>query len=345
MHPDASEGEHSRPASRGAQRDEAAGGDAPDLSQAPPAPQAAAADESRRQDSPQTLSRFGAAVTVAREIQQDWATKRIAGLSAEIAFFALLGLFPAVIVFAALLGSLDVLIGQGAATSTEEWLLQRISDTFGDQNTLDATVADLFDRSDARVVTAGIVVAAYASSRGFIAVVRALNVTRGHQGARGWLSTRLVGFALTFLTLVVAVVVATMVVVGPLFGGGSELADRLGAGSSFSTAWDWLRWPLVIVAVVAWAATVYRIAPRHKLTWRREVPGALLATVWWLAVSGGFGVYLQLASNGVNAVFGLLGGALSLLLWLYLLAMGLLAGAELNSLLDRHRSPAASSTD
>ena len=274
---------------------------------------------------------------IANEVRQDWGTKRIAGLSAEIAFFALLGLFPAIIVFAALLGSLDVLIGRSAAADTEAWLLEQISNTFGDQNTLDATVADLFDRSDARVVTIGIAVAAYAASRGFIAVVRALNVCRGHQGTRSWLSTRLVGFALTFFTLLIAVAVAAMVVIGPLFGGGTELADRLGAGSTFSTAWDWLRWPVVVIVVVAWAATVYRIAPLHKLRWRREVPGALLATAWWLVVSGGFGAYLQLASNGVNAIFGLLGGALSLLLWLYLLAMGLLAGAELNSLLDRHR--------
>ena len=280
----------------------------------------------------------GALQTVS-EVRRHWASKRIAGLSAEIAFFALLGLFPAIIVFAALLGSLDVLIGRSAAAGTEEWLLERISDTFGDQNTLDATVADLFDRSDARVVTVGIAVATYAASRGFVAVVRALNVSRGHQGARNWLSTRLVGFALTFFTLVVAVAVAAMVVVGPLLGGGSELADRLGAGPMFSTAWDWLRWPVVVVAVVAWAATVYRVAPRDKLPWRREVPGALLATAWWLVVSGGFGAYLSLASGGVNAVFGLLGGAISLLLWLYLLAMGLLAGAELNSLLDRHRQP------
>lgn len=276
---------------------------------------------------------------IAGEVRSDWAHKRIAGLSAEIAFFALLGLFPAVIVFAAALGSLDVLIGQSAAADTEAWLLERISDTFGDQNTLDATVAELFDRSDARVITVGVAVAAYAASRGFVAVVRALNVTRGHQGGRGWLSTRLVGFALTFLTLVVAVGVAAMVVVGPLLGGGTELAGRIGAGMFFSTAWDWLRWPVVVIAVVAWAATVYRIAPRHKLRWRREVPGALMATVWWLAVSVGFGAYISLASGGVNAVFGLLGGVLSLLLWLYLLAMGLLAGAELNSLLDRRRPP------
>ncbi|WP_419841398.1 YihY/virulence factor BrkB family protein [Candidatus Poriferisodalis sp.] len=278
------------------------------------------------------------ATRLANEVRHDWTQHRIAGLAAEIAFFALLGLFPAVIVFAALLGSLDVLIGQSAATGTEEWLLERISDTFGDQSALDAAVAELFARSDARVVTVGVAVAAYAASRGFVAVVRALNVSRGHHGRRSWLSTRLVGFALTFLTLLAATAVAAMVVVGPLLGSGADLADRLGAGSAFSAAWDWLRWPVVVIVVIAWAATVYRIAPLHKLPWRSEIPGALLATVWWLTVSGGFGAYLRLASNDVNAVFGLLGGALSLLLWLYLLAMGLLAGAELNRLLDRWRT-------
>ncbi|MDE0322102.1 MAG: YihY/virulence factor BrkB family protein, partial [Acidimicrobiaceae bacterium] len=216
----------------------------------------AAADAASGPQPPPTL--FRRMLNVVDEVRRDWGTKRISGLSAEIAFFALLGLFPAVIVFAAALGSLDVLIGRSAAAETEAWLLEQISNTFGDQNTLDATVADLFDRSDARVVTVGIAVAAYAASRGFIAVVRALNVCRGHQGTRGWLSTRLMGFALTLFTLTVAVAVAAMVVVGPLFGSGSELADRLGAGSSFSTAWDWLRWPLVVIAVVAWAATVYR---------------------------------------------------------------------------------------
>ncbi len=272
------------------------------------------------------------------ETRADWGRARIGGLSAEIAFFALLGLFPAVIVFAAALGSLDVLIGQSAAGETEQLLIDRISDTFGSQNTLDSTVADLFDRSDARIITAGVAVAMYAASRGFVAVVRALNVICGHRGRRNWLSTRVVGFSLTILTLLVAVLVAAMVVVGPLLGGGEQLADRIGAGAAFSTAWDWLRWPAVFGAVVAWAATVYRIAPRHSERWRHELPGAVLATFWWLAVSLGFGAYLNLASNGVNAVFGLLGGALSLLLWLYLLAMGMLAGAEVNTVLERRRT-------
>ena len=293
------------------------------------------------------LRRFGReAVRLADELRRDWSRARVGGLSAEIAFFALLGLFPAVVVFAAALGSLDVVIGAGAAADTEQWLLNRVLETFGSDNSLRPTIAELFDRSNAGLITAGIVLAMYASSRGFVAVVRALDVTYGHEHRRSWLSTRVMGFGLTAFTLLVAALVTTMVVVGPLLGGGEEVAGRLGAGSAFATAWGWFRWPVVFAVVIFWAASVYHIASRRHSPWRSELPGAVVGTVWWLVVSAGFRGYLDLASSGVNAVFGLLGGALSLLLWLYLMAMGLLAGADLNMVLARRRGdPAGRATE
>ena len=261
------------------------------------------------------------------------------GLSAEIAFFALLGLFPAVVVFAAALGSLDVVLGEGAAADTEQWLLDQVHEVFGSDNTLRPTIAELFERSNAGLITVGIALTIYASSRGFVAVVRALDVAYDHEERRSWLSSRVLGFGLTASTILVAALVATMVVVGPLLGGGEEVARRLGAGSAFTTAWEWLRWPVVFAVVVSWATSVYHIGSRRQAPWLRDLPGAVVATVWWLVVSAGFRAYLELASSGVNAVFGLLGGALSLLLWLYLLAMGLLAGAGLNMALSRRCAP------
>ena len=271
------------------------------------------------------------------DFRREWSRARVGGLSAEIAFFGLLGLFPAVLVFAAALGYLDVVIGAGAAADTEQWLLDRVGETFGSDNTLRETIEELFDRSNAGLITAGIVVTLYASSRGFTAVVGALDVTYGHEHRRSWYSTRAMGFVLTLFTVLVASLVAAMVVVGPLFGGGEEIAERLGAGSAFTTAWDWFRWPVVFVVVVCWAASIYHFAPRRRTPWRTDIPGAVVGTVWWLVVSLGFRVYLDAASGGVNAVLGLLGGALSLLIWLYLLAMGLLVGAEINSILNERR--------
>ena len=271
------------------------------------------------------------------DLRHEWSRARVGGLSAEIAFFGLLGLFPAVIVFAAALGSLDVVIGAGAAADTEEWLLDRVVETFGSDNTLRATIEELFDRSNAGLITAGIMITVYASSRGFTAVVGALDVTYGDQDRRNWISTRVMGFVLTLFTLLVAALVAAMVVVGPLLGGGEEIAERLGAGSAFTTVWVWFRWPVVFVVVVCWAASLYHFAPRRRTPWRTDLPGAVVGTVWWLAVSLGFRVYLDAASSGMNAVFGLLGGALSLLIWLYLLAMGLLVGAETNRVLNDRR--------
>ena len=272
------------------------------------------------------------------DFRREWSRARVGGLSAEIAFFGLLGLFPAVLVFAAALGSLDVVIGSGAAADTEDWLLDRVAETFGGDNTLGATVAELFDRSNAGLITAGIVITVYASSRGFTAVVGALDVAYGHEHRRNWVSTRVTGFVLTLFSLIVAALVAAMVVVGPLLGGGEEIAERLSAGAAFTTAWVWFRWPVVFVVVVWWATSVYHFAPRRRTPWRTDLPGAMVGTVWWLAVSLGFRVYLDAASSGMNAVFGLLGGALSLLIWLYLLAMGLLVGAEINAILNDRRN-------
>lgn len=267
------------------------------------------------------------------ELWREWSKDRVGGLSAEIAFFAVLGVFPAVIVLAAALGSAESFLGENTAADIEEWILEQVTDIFGADNTLSTTVADLFDGANTSAFTIGAVLAAYAASRGFVAVVRALDVVYDHDHLRGWLSTRLVGLGLTVLTVFAASVVTALIVVGPLFGSGTELADDLGVGGAFATLWDWFRWPVVFIVLVSWAATVFHIAPNHQSPWRHELPGALLSSIWWIAVSLGFSTYLGIASSGSNAVFGLLGGALSLLFWFYLMAMGLLLGAEINSLL------------
>ena len=271
-------------------------------------------------------------VELARALIDEISRDRVGGLSAEIAFFALLSFFPALIALAALLGSIDAVISASAAQEVEAWIVEQIVRIFGGDNTLEATVNDLFDGPSTSALTIGAVLAVYASTRGFIAVVGALDIAYDHDNTRGWISTRLVGFGIALISLVVAVVVMLALVVGPLFGGGERLSETFGVSGQYVTLWNWLRWPVAFFVMMGWAATVYHIAPNHRAPWKIEFPGALLAAVWWSVVSVGFSTYLSIVAEGANVVFGFLGGALSLLFWLYLMAMGLLVGAEVNSL-------------
>jgi membrane protein len=142
-------------------------------------------------------------------------------------------------------------------------------------------------------------------------------------------------------SVLVGAVLLTMLVVGPAFGRGEELADRLGLGSAFVTFWDWVRLPVVVVMLVLWAATVFHVAPNHSTPWRADLPGAVLTTVLWALGAVGFRLYLDLAAGSDSAVFGALGGAVVLLLWLYVMGLALLTGAELNSSLRQlGRAPA-----
>lgn len=272
-----------------------------------------------------------------KQVAAEWSKDRVGGLSAEIAFFALLGFFPTVITLAAALGSADAILGENVAGDVETWLVDQMVNVFGGDNSLEETVRELFRGGNSGAFTVGALIALYAASRGFTAVVRALDVAYDHDHLRGWLSTRLVGLGLTLITVLVAALVLLLIVVGPLLGEGNEIADDLGVSSWFATLWDWVRWPLVFLVLVVWAATVYHVAPNHSSPWRTELPGAAVAAVWWSVVSLGFSTYLSLASSGANAIFGLLGGAISLLFWLYLMSMGLLLGAEINSIIAIER--------
>lgn len=281
------------------------------------------------------------ALDLIEEFRQHWLRVRLTGLSAEIAFYGILAVFPAIIAFTALLGSLDAVIGASAASAIREGLLDWTATSFGADSTMHQTVADLFAGSNPGAVTIGVILTLYASSRGFVAVVRALDVVYGHEHRRRWLSTRLVGFTITIVTVVVFALTTALLVVGPLLGSGEDVAERIGRGSGFAAAWVWLRWPVTFIGVVTWTAAVYRFAPLRKSLFRRELPGAVVATVWWLVASTGFSLYLGFAAGGMSTVFGLLGGVLGVLFWLYLLAMGLLVGAVVNSLIARRRdSPA-----
>ena len=277
-------------------------------------------------------------VAVAREMWGEWRDDRVGGLAAEVAFFGLLGLFPTLLVMAAALGSLDAIVGQEVAARAEEQVLDFLHRILTEEasGTIDA-VQNLFTGADTGFLTVGLVAALWGASRAFKAVVEALDVAYDLEERRSWLNLRLTALGLALGSAVVGSVILAMLVVGPLLGTGRDIADAIGAGRLFATFWDWRRWPTVVVLLTAWAAPVFHLAPNHSTPWRWDVPGAVLTALFWALASAGFRAYLVVAV-GANEVLGSLGGSLILLLWLYLMSLGLLLGGELNGVLTRRHA-------
>jgi membrane protein len=96
-----------------------------------------------------------------------------------------------------------------------------------------------------------------------------------------------------------------------------------------STVWRLLSWPLALAIVASASAFIYRFGPSR---WERGtplMPGAMLAAISWAFLSGLFRLYVADFGN-YNKVYGAVGAAIILLLWLYMTSLVLLLGDQLN---------------
>jgi membrane protein len=272
-----------------------------------------------------------------------WHDDRVSGLAAEIGFFALLSLFPLLLVLSAALGWLSEVIGSDLATDVEGQLADWSETIFGEGSSVTSAIRELFAASSASALTVGVIATLYTASRGFAAVVRALDVAYGHHETRGWVGTQVIGFLLSIGSILVGSLTLAGLVIGPLFGR-EDFVGNGAVGNIVEFLWIWLRFPVAAMVLVLWAATVMHLAPNRRASWRWELPGAFFAALLWLIATALFGWYVQSLSSSSNPGFGVIGTAITLQLWLFLLAIGLVLGAELNGALAIRRGPAANWT-
>ncbi|MDZ7734249.1 MAG: YihY/virulence factor BrkB family protein [Acidimicrobiia bacterium] len=277
--------------------------------------------------------------SVTRELVDEFGADRVTGLSAEVAFWWVFTLFPALLILAAVLGLLDSIVGRGAShRDVESQIVDVIAEFTGSsENQLVEQVQQLFRDQATGVLTFGALLALWSTSRSFTALISALDRVYDLDDPRSYVRVRGLGLLLAVGALVAGALVLTLVIVGPLFGRGDDIAELLGiGGDTFALAWNWLRLPAAAAALVLFHATIYHFAPNHHTPWRWDLPGALTATVFWGVASLGFRIYLSISGDS-SLVLGVLGGALTLMLWLYLLAIGMLVGGEVNAILVHRR--------
>ncbi len=157
---------------------------------------------------------------------------------------------------------------------------------------------------------------------------------------RGPVHSRLLALWLFLATMVLGVVLLPMLVLGPDL---LRKAFPAGVRDTVSTLIDAGYYPVVVVLLLLGLTTFYKLAPPKRLPWHRGVPGALFAALVFLGGSAGLRAYIHFILDK-NHAYGTLAAPIAALLFFFVLALGVLLGAELNAAIEalkpsKRRSP------
>ena len=194
---------------------------------------------------------------------------------------------------------------------------------------------DLVAKARPHLPTLGLVVAIYSGSRGINAVRIALNRAYAVKESRPWWKTELLAYGITIGGgLLLLVGVAALVAGG---SAGLWAARHLYLDHAFVAVLAWIRWPLIILAIMLGAGLCYYLLPNVKQRFQSIVPGAVSGTLALLIASWGFETYV-LHFNSYNIAYGSIGGVIMLMTWFYITGFILIMGGEVNAILET-RSP------
>lgn len=247
------------------------------------------------------------------------------GRAAELAYFLLFSLVPILLMTTVILGF--VYHGEQLQRDLLGYLQRAIP---GASFTLVRTTFDqITTHAGGGKLSLGIVATLWAASSGMTAIIEGLNKAYEVREERPWWRARLLAAVLT-LGLSVLIIVALAI----LFYGaqlGALIAKWAGLGSAFQPLWQVVEWILLIGFPLLAFLLVYRFAPNlHRQRWWWILPGAVVGVALWFLVSIGLRIYFHFF-NSYATVYGAMGAALILLLWLYLSSAALLIGGEFNS--------------
>jgi membrane protein len=248
---------------------------------------------------------------------------RVLSTAGGVAFFVLLAIFPAIATLVSLYGlfadaatvadHLSLLVGilPGGVLGLVRDEITRIADQSGD------TLGVAF--------ILGLLIALWSANSGVAALFDALNVVYKEQEKRSLLRFYATTFLFTLGSLGFLIAAITAVVVAPIIL--SFMGFVTPAGRLLAT----LRWPVLLLVIVVGLALLYRYGPsRRDAKWRWVTPGSAVAAILWLSASMLFSWYVA-NFDSYNRTYGSLGAAVGFMTWIWLSAVIVLVGAELNA--------------
>jgi membrane protein len=253
------------------------------------------------------------------ELSQDGVTDIAAGVT----YYGALSLFPFLLFLVALA---SVVIAPSDAERLVDQLRTvapgAVAEILGER------IRQLGQDQNATLVGFGALGAIWAASGGVMALMRALNTAYDVREGRPFWKVRGIALLMTVVAGALALVAALVAVAA------APLADRI--GGPLGLAIGWLRLPVAGLVMMFLWALLYYVLPDVEQKFKFITPGSVGGVVLWVIASWGFSKYVA-HFGSYDKTYGALGGVIVLFLWMWISALVMLVGAEVNAFIE-HRS-------
>jgi membrane protein len=254
---------------------------------------------------------------VVQKVQQD----NMSLIAAGVAFYFLLAIFP---LLAALVSIYGLFVDQDTLNLHINLLVGVIPEQ--SRAILETQIANLL-ATDNSALSLGFIfsffLTLWSGGKGSVALISACNITYEEHKKRSFFKMILVRVLLTLATVLIMLLMLLLIAGIPLV---LSLVNK-----NSQSLLGWITWPILLLVFNLSLASLYKYAPhRESAKWRWVTPGAMLATLFWLAGSYIFNLYISEYAS-FNETYGSMGSVVILLMWFYVTAYTILLGAEINA--------------
>lgn len=269
---------------------------------------------------------------IAKKTSREFMNDQCTDLAAGLTYYGILSLFPALLAIVSLLG----LFGQAENTVSGMMNIVQSLAPGATTDTIRQPIEDLVHNPAAGLTLIGGLLGALWSASGYVrAFGRAMNRIYEIGEGRSFIRLRGTTLGITLLSVVVVSIISVILVLsGPI---AESVGNTVGLGSAAVLVWNIVKWPVAVILVIGLIAVLYYFTPnvrQPKFRWMSM--GSLIALIIFALATLGFGFYVGNFGH-YNKTYGALGGVIILLLWVWLLNLSLLFGAEFDAEVERGR--------
>jgi membrane protein len=254
---------------------------------------------------------------------EDFERKHLQLVAAGLAYYFLLSFFPGLLLLMAVIAYLPIHNGMQVATSFLGPIIPQQGTSL-----LEELVGGLNSHRTG-LLSIGLISTLWLTSIAVKGVIAGLDMVYEVKTPRRIWTNRVLAFGLTFAVGVLLLLGVALTIAGPILE--SLLSTAMSVRSLWITIWPYVQWSLSALFTFAAIELLYVLAPNLSVKRRVTIPGAILSTAIWMALSWALGFYIHhFVANKLDMFYGAMASPIALAIWLKWGALGMLFGAEMN---------------